>query len=70
MLGIINPVTAPIDRIINAFITLFKRIFVNTSSGFFRLLMETIMAEPLLYLGAILLLCGFVIGILRRMITL
>lgn len=67
---VINPVTAPIDRILNAFWNLITAIFgMSSSTGYFNQLIATIMNSPLLLVCVSLMVIGFVIGILKRLIT-
>lgn len=70
MFRIITPVTSTIDVIINAFIRLFYAIFSASNSSYMNLLIQTIMGNPLLLVSVSLVTLGFVIGILRRLITL
>lgn len=64
----------PIDNIIRCFITLANKIFNVTSSGalagssWMYQLVSTIMSNQYLLVGLALLVCGFVIGLLERMI--
>lgn len=66
----IVPVITPIDNVINAMMRLANRIFGGSSvgDGFMRLLIQTIINNPLLLISLSLTMCGFVIGILKRII--
>lgn len=63
-----------IDRILNAFWTLFINIFSVTPGGitqasYFYHLVNTIVNNQFLLIGLILSICGFVIGVLKRIIN-
>lgn len=58
-----------ISNILNAFSTLFLKIFYGNSS-FGKQLVDTIMGSEYLLIGVVLLIIGFVIGLLKRMINL
>lgn len=69
-------VLEPIDRIINAVYTLAARIFrLNIGNGslysdsFMKMVVDTIVGNPYLLISVSLLFCGFILGILKRMIT-
>lgn len=68
MFRIINPVVYQIDRVINAFTRFIIAIF-QYNDGYFHKLITTITSSPLLLISLSLTLCGFVIGVLKRMIN-
>lgn len=59
----------PILRLLENIRTLFYNIFVPRS-GYAALLVHTIIANEYLLISVSLLLCGFVIGIIKRLISL
>lgn len=74
---LIRATTEPIDRIINAVVRLANAIFmitttdngaVGNSHGYMNMLITTITSNHYLLIGVSLVFCGFVIGIISRMI--
>lgn len=66
----LRAVVEPIDNIINAFVSIVSSIFgINSPNFFLRDLVNTIINNPYLLICVSLMICGFVIGILKRLIT-
>lgn len=57
-----------IDLVLNAFVTLFQNIFAFSDAGFLKMLVSTILNSDLLLVGVVLLIIGFAVGLLSRMI--
>lgn len=73
----LRAVTEPIDRILNAVIALCTSIFTTQSGGdyinggsWIHMLIYTIVNNQYLLISLSLVLCGFVIGVLKRVISL
>lgn len=64
-----NRALTQIELIINNFFTLFASIFAPSDTGWFRMLCRVILRNDFLLISVSLLILGFVIGILKRLIT-
>lgn len=75
LLGLLRDVSEPIDNILRCTLLLADKIFHLSSpngyayNSYIHMLMGVIMNSPLLMVSLSLVFCGFVIGIIKRLIT-